>query len=190
MEVEEKHKAIAIPVVLSGIDPIFLTVRDRRFKEWLFVTGGCRKKEISCPIKCALRELEEETRGVLNLREVSYNYYTFKIANRTVDEFIKDTNRGVTVISVYHVYILYIDPSPTMCRHYIERFNYEKLKTESRRKVGLSIKRTHDENDFMSFDTLSEFSRRNVWSMITDNVLNNIEFKKKLFSSNRETFNM
>jgi len=190
MDIEEKHKAIAIPVSLLGPEPVFLTVRDRRFKEWLFVTGGCRKKEVICPIKCALRELEEETRGVVNLRQVSYNYYTFRIANRTPEEFKRDTERGVEVISVYHVYIMYLEINPTLRRQYIERFNYEKLKTDSRRRTGLSIKRTHDENDFMCFDTLAEFTRKNVWSMITDNVINNPEFNSLLLSLNRETFNM
>ena len=60
MDIEEKHKAIAIPVSMIDSVPMFLTVRDRRFREWLFVTGGCRKKEVVCPLKCALRELEEE----------------------------------------------------------------------------------------------------------------------------------
>ena len=64
----KKHKAIAIPVTFTGDKPIFLTVRDRRFKDWIFVTGGCRRREITNPIKCALRELDEETRGVVSLK--------------------------------------------------------------------------------------------------------------------------
>ena len=55
----KKYKSIAIPVSFSGDKPRFLTVRDRRFKEWIFVTGGCRKREIPNPLRCALRELEE-----------------------------------------------------------------------------------------------------------------------------------
>ena len=42
----KKYKAIAIPVTFIGDKPRFLTVRDRRFKDWIFVTGGCRRKEI------------------------------------------------------------------------------------------------------------------------------------------------
>ena len=38
----KKYKAIAIPVTFTGDKPKFLTVRDRRFKDWIFVTGGCR----------------------------------------------------------------------------------------------------------------------------------------------------
>jgi hypothetical protein len=190
MDIEEKHKAIAIPVSMIDSVPMFLTVRDRRFREWLFVTGGCRKKEVVCPLKCALRELEEETRGVVNLREVSYSYFKFKTINRTPDEVRKDTDRGVKVISVYHVYIIEFDHTKNVQNHLIERFNYEKLKTDERRRSGLAIKRTHDENDFMSFDTMEEFSRKKIWDLISDNVLDNPEFQTLLHSTNRETFNI
>ena len=56
----KKYKAIAIPVTFEDDRPRFLTVRDRRFKDWIFVTGGCRRREIYNPLRCALRELEEE----------------------------------------------------------------------------------------------------------------------------------
>jgi len=65
----EKHKAIAIPVSFINDRPYFLLVHDRRYKEWTFVTGGCRKREVYNPIRCAVRELEEETRGILNLKK-------------------------------------------------------------------------------------------------------------------------
>ncbi len=64
-----KHKAIAIPVIRTqGQESQFLVVRDRRFKDWIFVTGGCRRREIPNPLRTALRELEEETRGVISLK--------------------------------------------------------------------------------------------------------------------------
>ena len=50
----KKYKAIAVPVTFIGDKPRFLTVRDRRFKDWIFVTGGCRRREIPNPIRCAL----------------------------------------------------------------------------------------------------------------------------------------
>ena len=56
-----KDKAIAIPVIRTpGQESQFLVVRDRRFKDWIFVTGGCRRREIPNPLRTALRELEEE----------------------------------------------------------------------------------------------------------------------------------
>jgi 8-oxo-dGTP pyrophosphatase MutT (NUDIX family) len=50
-------------------------VRDKRFKEWIFVTGGCRRREIFTPIRTALRELEEETRGVVSLKNGEYTSF-------------------------------------------------------------------------------------------------------------------
>ena len=68
----KKYKAIAVPVSFADGKPRFLTVRDWRFKDWIFVTGGCRRREIFNPIRCALRELEEETRGVVSLKQGEY----------------------------------------------------------------------------------------------------------------------
>ena len=50
----KKYKAIAIPVSFADEKPKFLTVRDRRFKDWIFVTGGCRRREIFNPPFAAL----------------------------------------------------------------------------------------------------------------------------------------
>jgi hypothetical protein len=69
MKKEERHKAIVVLVSFVDDKPRFLTMRDRRFKEWIFVTGGCRKREITNPLRSALRELEEETRGVSKPQE-------------------------------------------------------------------------------------------------------------------------
>ena len=71
----KKYKAIAIPVSFADGKPRFLTVRDTRFKDWIFVTGGCRRREILNPIRCALRELEEETRGVVSLKSGQYTEF-------------------------------------------------------------------------------------------------------------------
>ena len=68
----KKYKAIAVPVTFTDGKPRFLTVRDWRFKDWIFVTGGCRRREIYNPLRCALRELEEETRGVVSLKNGEY----------------------------------------------------------------------------------------------------------------------
>ena len=75
----KKYKAIAVPVTFIGDKPRFLTVRYRRFKDWIFVTGGCRRREIPNPIRCALRELEEETRGVVSLKKCEYTEFKFVV---------------------------------------------------------------------------------------------------------------
>ena len=187
---QEKHKAIAIPVSFTDGKLRFLTVRDRRFKEWIFVTGGCRKREVFNPIRCALRELEEETRGVVSLKKGHYSTFKFYSKNRSPEELEKDINNGVDITSVYHVFIFIFNIPKTVQQNIISQFYYEKTKTEERKRNKLPIKRTFDENDFISFDTLEEFNRRIRWPLIVDNIVNNPKFQYALHSSNRQSFNI
>ena len=153
----KKYKAIAVPVTFIGDKPRFLTVRDRRFKDWIFVTGGCRRREIPNPIRCALRELEEETRGVVSLKKGEYTEFKFVVTEQA---------------------------------ELIRKFNDEKQKMNLRKIQKQPIKRTHDENDFMNFETLSEFSTKKQWDRIVKNVLNNPEFYACVTSLDRKTFSI
>lgn len=187
---EEKHKAIVIPVSFFDGKPRFLTVKDRRFKEWIFVSGGCRKREIHNPLRCALRELEEETRGVVNIKQGTYSEFTVVTKNHTQEEIDKNTKDGVEVILIYHIYILDYNISKVRQQELIERFNYEKMKTEERKRNRLPIKRTYDENDQMSFDTLDEFYKKKRWNFISEQVVENPDFMVALNTLNRKNFNI
>ena len=180
MNKEERHKAIVVLVSFVDDKPRFLTMRDRRFKEWIFVTGGCRKKEITNPLRSALRELEEETRGVINLKRGVYNSFDFSVKSTEMDEV------GVTL--VYHVYVIEYNVPRNVQLTLISRFNEEKEKTELRKKEHLPVRRCYDENDIMSFDTLEEFNSRTQWPFIIDNVLKNPNFVHALASTNRQPF--
>ena len=190
MKKEEKHKAIAIPVTFVEDNPRFLTVRDRRFKEWIFVTGGCRKREIFTPIRCALRELEEETRGVLNIKSGLYTSFTFETTERSKEELEADRMAGVHVTLVYHVFIFFVKINHIEQVMLVKRFNDEKAKTELRKRDKLPIKRTYDENDYMAFDTLESFGRKHRWPMIVNKVVNNPDFYAALNSLNKKSFNI
>ena len=174
----KKYKAIAIPVTFTGPKPKFLTVRDRRFKDWIFVTGGCRRKEIPNPIRCALRELEEETRGVINLKKGEYTDF----------KFIVKESPGVDL--EYNVFIFFVNYTQQEQNELIKKFNDEKQKTNLKKIQKLPIKRTFDENDFMNFETLSEFNTKKQWDRIVKNVLNNPEFYTCVTSLNRKTFSI
>ena len=190
MKKEERHKVLAIPVTFTEDKPRFLTVRDRRFKEWLFISGGCRKREVLNPIRCALRELEEETRGVVNVKSGLYTSYTFETTDRSPEELEEDRTEGVQVTIVYHVFIFFMRISAHEQQDIVRKFNYEKAKVEIRKRDKLPIKRTYDENDFMSFDTLDIFNRKNRWDLIVNKVINNPDFYSALNSLNRKTFNI
>jgi len=174
----KKYKAIAIPVSFTDDKPKFLTVRDRRFKDWIFVTGGCRRREIFNPLRCALRELEEETRGVVSLKSGEYTTYKF-----TVKE-------SPTVDLEYNVFVFFVDYTKPQQQTLVKKFYEEKQKTNLKKINKQPIKKTFDENDYMSFDTLEEFNTRKRWKLIVDNVLRNPEFYSCVSSLNRKTFSI
>ena len=174
----KKYKAIAIPVSFADGKPRFLTVRDTRFKDWIFVTGGCRRREIVNPIRCALRELEEETRGVVALKNGQYTEFKF-----TVKE-------SPTVDLEYNVFIFFVNFSRSEQQGQIKKFYEEKQKMAIKKSLRKPIKKTYDENDFMSYDTLEEFNSRKRWELIVDNVLLNPEFYACISSLNRKTFSI
>jgi len=173
-----KHKAIAIPVSFVDAKPRFLTVKDRRFQEWIFITGGCRKSEISCPLKCALRELEEESRRTVKLKHGTYSYFNFTVSDGSDD----------TAKLIYHVYIIPFNINIESQNHIIDSFCDERIKTDRRKLCNMTIRRTHDENDAMCFETLETFNEKDRWSLIVDNIINNPEFYKCLASTNRTHF--
>jgi|TARA_B110000003_G_scaffold276474_1_gene323159 8-oxo-dGTP pyrophosphatase MutT (NUDIX family) len=174
----KKYKAIAIPVSFADEKPKFLTVRDRRFKDWIFVTGGCRRREIFNPLRCALRELEEETRGVVALKNGEYTEFKF-----TVKE-------SPTVDLEYNVFVFFVDYTKPQQQTLVRKFYEEKQKTNLKKINKQPIKKTFDENDYMSFDTLEEFNTRKRWKLIVDNVLRNPEFYSCVSSLNRKTFSI
>ena len=174
----KKYKAIAIPVSFTGDKPKFLTVRDRRFKDWIFVTGGCRRREIPNPIRCALRELDEETRGVVNLKKGEYTDF----------KFIVKESPGVEL--EYNVFVFYVNYTKQEQDELVRKFNEEKQKTNLKKIQKLPIKRTHDENDFMNFETLTDFNKKKQWDRIVKNVLNNPEFYSCVTSIHRKTFSI
>jgi hypothetical protein len=172
----KKYKAIAIPVTFTGDKPRFLTVRDKRFKDWIFVTGGCRRREIFNPIRCALRELEEETRGVVSLKRGEYTDFKF-----TVKE-------SPTVDLEYNVFVFFVNYTKPEQLELVKKFNDEKQKTIAKKIQKQPIKRTHDENDFMSFDTIQEFRVKKQCERIMKNILENPEFYACVTSLDRKSF--
>jgi 8-oxo-dGTP pyrophosphatase MutT (NUDIX family) len=174
----KKYKAIAIPVSFHDEKPRFLTVRDARFKDWIFVTGGCRRREIMNPIRCALRELEEETRGVIALKNGEYTEFKFVVRESPAVEL------------EYNVFIFFVNYNRLEQHSQVKKFYEEKHKMNLRKLARQPIKKTYDENDYMSYDTIEEFNGRKRWKLIVDNVLNNPQFYACITSLNRKTFSI
>lgn len=169
----KKYKSIAIPLIHSEDVPRFLTVRDRRFKDWIFVTGGCKRREIYNPLKCALRELEEETRGLINIKEGEYTHYSF---------IVKETSQ---IELEYNVFIFHIKISRSKQFDIVKQFDDERIKMNQHK---IPYKKAYDENDLLSFDTLKEFNVKKRWDRIIKNVIQNPSFYECIASAERKKF--
>jgi 8-oxo-dGTP pyrophosphatase MutT (NUDIX family) len=169
----EVHKAMAIPFTVEDGEFKFLIVKDKRFKEWTFVTGGCRKREIFNPIRCALRELEEETRGIINLKKGTYNYFKFTTRFEPLEE------------SIYHVYLLPVKMTKDDMYRIVQKFDDEKAKMDSNQ---VSFRKNYDENDYLDFTSLSELKTMNIWKLVDEKIINNPDFYSALNSPKSKNF--
>jgi len=186
---EVRHKVVVIPVSFLNDKPRFLTVKDSKSKEWTFITGGCKKKEISDTLSCALRELEEETRGLINLKHGKFTTFTFSSKSRSREEMDKDSKEGVQVSTKHHVYIIELNVQPQKQKDIKIQFNKLKENDTLRKKNNQVVRKQYDENDEIAFETLDEFSRRpKVWEFINKNIIKNSQFYTALNSSNWQIF--
>lgn len=71
----------------------------------------------------------------------------------------------------------------------VRKFNEERIKTDQLKQLNIPIRRTHDENDRMIWDTLSNFKKKKQWETIKTHILENPEFIKSVSTSNRIKFN-
>ena len=146
----------------------FLLVHDKRYHEWTFVTGGCHHREVINPIRTAIRELEEETRGVIMLRNGMYKYFKFEALG-----------------AMYHVFIFRVSLDS---QYVIDRFNYEKWKMDTKQVCFRTI---YDENDSVKFLNLDEIRNcPTLWQFVTDNILKNPEFHELLASDIEHKFSI
>tara|TARA_B100001996_G_scaffold378336_1_gene362352 strand:- start:888 stop:1373 length:486 start_codon:yes stop_codon:yes gene_type:complete len=99
---EYRYKAVVIPIIKNK----FVVVKDAKYNEITFVVGGCKRNEHI--LRCGLRELYEETRGVFGevLPCHLKHLFTFESPNRSKQELAADKRQGVIVTMVYNVFIL------------------------------------------------------------------------------------
>ena len=168
-----RHKAITVLVSFTGDEPLFLMVRDKKHQDWTFVTGGCRRREIENPIVCALRELNEETKNVIQLRHGNYTNYTFTTS--------LDDQEGTFI---YHVYIIEVDMTPLEQQIHISKYQEQQLQPTHPNK------KCFDETDGLLWITLGQMKNLKVWKIIRVHVLDNPDFIALLTSSNQRKLNV
>lgn len=173
------HKAIAIPIVDTGTEKKFLLVHDKRHKEWTFVTGGCKHNEVYNPLRCALRELEEETRGIIDIRRGLYSYFRFSA----------QPGNDPIEYSVYHVYFIHVGfVSEDKLNELEKLFHTEKEKMDTHK---VYFQKNYDENDSMKFMTLEYILQcKTLWKFIYDRVIHHKQFQSSLTEKNARHFNL
>jgi len=158
-------------VSFADDEPRFLIVRDKNNQEWTFVTGGCKKRELTNPLICAIRELYEETKGVITINDGNYSYYSFK-ANYSKYRF------------TYHVYIIEVEYSTELQQQYASLYQMQRLVPTHPQM------RCYNETDGLMWVTLSEFDNLTTWTVVQKNVIDSPEFLTLITSPNRKKFNL
>lgn len=98
-----RNKILVIPYKEHVNGREFLMVKDRKTKEWGFISGGIKMNET--PEEAAKRELREETSGVLSSEKL-IRFMSFVSTYRPTELQIVDRRRGEKVKSIYHVFLL------------------------------------------------------------------------------------
>jgi hypothetical protein len=66
---------------------------------------------------------------------------------------------------------------------FITQFDFRKDLMD---KNHIQFRKQYDENDFMEFDTINGIKhRKNIWTMIQEYVLENVEFHDALYNTNK-----
>tara|TARA_R110002050_G_scaffold262149_2_gene402329 strand:+ start:162 stop:569 length:408 start_codon:yes stop_codon:yes gene_type:complete len=89
-----------IPYVSDGRA---ILVQDKRTNEWGFICGGVKREEKY--IEAAVRELNEETSGLLTDIPGFYRRVEFSTLYRPTELLKVDKKQNVKIKSIYHIYM-------------------------------------------------------------------------------------
>jgi 8-oxo-dGTP pyrophosphatase MutT (NUDIX family) len=156
MKTVVRRKVIVIPYVHSGE---FLVVKDRKFKEWTFITGGCKSYETDS--QAARRELIEETRGTLDVPfTADQQSFRFRTTYRESKELAQDRLRGERIVTQYSVFFVDISPEATS------------MDLKAKFRGTKNVRGAFNENADLSFETPESFAQKtHVWRFIRNHVL-------------------
>jgi 8-oxo-dGTP pyrophosphatase MutT (NUDIX family) len=144
------RKVLVIPYVPSSgrRKTRFLVAKDRASGEWTFFSGTCEAYEV--PIRCALRELYEETKGLLQLSCLPTNTHHCRIWDRQ-----QQKDKRVKRVDVFFVPLSM--ESVAKMKDLVADFDV---------RQG-DFPKEFFENDIIRFQTLAQFkANRRIWSYI------------------------
>lgn len=164
-----RRKVIIVPYVRSDERLTLLTVKDRKSKEWTFITGGCKMRETD--VEAARRELKEETRSLfdIDIEAQPHYFFRFKTTFRETKEWLGDKAKNERVVTLYTVFFVDVTSVANTINLRIFRQSFRNTK---------NMKGVYNENADVNFETLDSFSHKaHVWRFIRDHVLQSSQFK-------------
>lgn len=136
---------------------IFLLVKDKKFDEWTFISGTCKKRSMEHPIACAIRELKEETKEIVDIDLFTWPHHHISL-NTTYEEPCSPCVAESS--TTYHIYFIDINA-------------YAKTPDEIAQLFQITKKRGKhfNENNELGFFHLDEFESMKLWKFITHVVM-------------------
>ena len=160
-EIESCDWVLAIPFIVRNKTLYVLSVLDKQFKEWTFISGKVEDNE-SCN-DAVIREVKEETKNCVEIQLTAWNHKIF-----TTEYNIRGKVRK---FKVYMIDITNIDY--TMLLHYQKNINTCFKNTKLKEKQ-------FNENLDINFNDLNTFMKRKDLWVFMHQIFKNEYFKKYL----------
>ncbi len=162
-----RSKILAIPYV-KGDDgkPLFLAVKDKKFDEWTFVSGTCKKKSMEHPMTCAIRELKEETKECVDIDLHTWPHAYMSLGTTWNEPSSSPTKNQMDVYTTYHIYVLDITEYARSPSSIIHGFFDSKM-------TGKQF----NENTDIGFFSIDDLRHMKLWKFISRIILDNEAFQ-------------
>lgn len=164
-----RSKVLVVPYVRNSTGPegsLFLLVKDRKFDEWTFISGTCKKRNMEHPLACATRELREETKDAIDIDLTTWPYRHVAFNTSYYEPSPQQLRNNTDISTTYHVYFLDISTYPRSPSQIVEEFTQVK-------KIG----KQYNENIDIGFFLLKDLHTVKLWKFISHIVLTNVTLK-------------
>lgn len=167
-----RSKVLVVPYVRDpkgdpkGGNVLFLLVKDRKFDEWTFISGTCKKRNMEHPLACATRELREETKDAIDIDLTKWPYRHVAFNTSYYEPSPQQLRNHTDISTTYHVYFLDISTYPRSPSQIVEEFTEVK-------KIG----KQYNENIDIGFFLLKDLHTVKLWRFISHIVLTNVTLK-------------
>jgi len=161
-----RSKVLVVPYVRNGQNVLFLLVKDRKFDEWTFISGTCKKRNMEHPLACATRELREETKDAIDIDLTTWPYRHVAFNTSYYEPSPQQLRNHTDISTTYHVYFLDISTYPRSPSQIVQEFTEVK-------KIG----KHYNENVDIGFFLLKDLHTVKLWRFISHIVLTNVTLK-------------